>query len=246
MLTRHRGQQREPLHRPPDRNGLAGVGASSGGAGPSWHRRAPRCPAGSRGSCWGEDARAPSASDASRSSQPPSRNASSRRLDRFWVVWDCRFPGRLGFSGSWVRGFADGLPACAAAAVHGLTKHTDPAGRLSRLKEVEHALGGVAAVFGSVYRRCAESAVTTGVSRHVMLRRVIPFIITLGVVALGVVAVADGFSTQTAQRDSQFAVSGRFPAIEGRWRSRIRRHPHRTLPMRHGGIPVAWFLVRGR
>ena len=52
-------------------------------------------------------------------------------------------------------------------------------------------------LFGSVYRRYAESSVTIRVSRDVMLRRVIPFIISLGVVALGVVAVADGFSTQT-------------------------------------------------
>ena len=91
--------------------------------------------------------------------------------------------------------------------MQGLTKHTDPSGPLSRLKEAEHALGRVAAVFGSVYRRYAESSVPTPVSREVMLRRVIPFIITLGVVALGVVAVADGFSTQPTQRDSQFAVS---------------------------------------
>ena len=85
--------------------------------------------------------------------------------------------------------------------MRGLTKHSDSAGLLSRLKEAEHGLGGVTAALGSVYRRYAESSVTIRVSRDVMLRRVIPFIIGLGVVALGVVAVADGFSTPTAQLD---------------------------------------------
>ena len=57
--------------------GLAVVGSIVGRRGTILAPAGAPMPAGSHGSCWGEDARAPSASDASRSSLPPSRNASS-------------------------------------------------------------------------------------------------------------------------------------------------------------------------